>query len=120
MVLHSGAYDLNLLYHENPWLRSLLNPAGEESPKLLSILPEVSTWHAPTLVLHGREDFLVSVHQANLLRDSLDAAKKPYRFVLYPNDGHRLPPDDVRQKAAAFFEEHTGSACPTKAPRAAR
>jgi dipeptidyl aminopeptidase/acylaminoacyl peptidase len=120
MVLHSGAYDLNRLYQENPWLRSMLNPAGENNPKLLSILPEVSTWHAPTLVLHGREDFLVSVQQANLLRNSLDAAKKPYRFVLYPNSGHRLPADDVRQETTAFFEEHSGSACPTTAPRLAR
>jgi dipeptidyl aminopeptidase/acylaminoacyl peptidase len=53
-------------------------------------------WYAPTLVLHGEKDSLVSVQQANLLRDSLDAAKKPYRFVLYPDNGHRLPPEDVR------------------------
>jgi len=120
MVLHSGTYDLNRLYQETPWVRSMLNPAGEDNPKLLSILPEVATWYAPTLLLHGREDFLVSVQQANLLRDSLDAAKKPYRFVLYPNNGHRLPPDDVRQKATTFFQEHSGSACPTTAPRLAR
>ena len=115
MVLHSGAYDLNRLYQDNPWFRSMLNPAGEDNPKLLSILPEVSTWYAPTLVLHGREDFLVSVQQANLLRESLAAAHKPYRFVLYPNSGHRLPSDDVRRKATAFFQESSGSACPPPA-----
>ena len=79
----------------------MLNPDGEKNPKLISILPEVATWHAPTLVLHGEEDFLVSVEQANLLSESLEAAKKPYRLVLYPiaaiachgrrqKKGHRL------------------------------
>jgi len=111
IVLHSGAYDLNRLYQETPWIRSLLNPNGERNPKLISILPEVPTWYAPTLILHGGKDSLVSVQQAILLRDSLEAAKKPYRFVLYPNDGHRLPPEDVRKKATAFLEENSGSAC---------
>lgn len=116
IILHSGAYDLNRLYQETPWFRSMLNPSGEQNPKLISILPEVSTWHAPTLVLHGKKDSLVSVQQANLLRDSLEAAKKPYRFVLYPNNGHRLPLEDVRKKATAFLEENSGSACPATTP----
>jgi dipeptidyl aminopeptidase/acylaminoacyl peptidase len=111
IVLHSGAYDLNRFYQETPWFRSMLNPNGEKNPKLINILPEVPTWHAPTLVLHGEKDFLVSVQQANLLRDSLEAARKPYHFVLYPNNGHRLPPEDVRKKATVFLEENSGSAC---------
>ena len=111
VVLHSGAYDLNRLYQETPWIRSLLNPNGERNPKLISILPEVPTWYAPTLILHGGKDSVVSVQQAILLRDSLQAAKKPYRFVLYPDNGHRLPPEDVRKKATAFLEENSGSAC---------
>ena len=111
IVLQSGAYDLNRFYQETLWSRYLLNPSGEKNPKLISILPEVSTWHAPTLVLHGGKDSLVSVQQANLLSDSLEAAKKPYRFVLYPNNGHRLPLEDVRKKATAFLEETSKSAC---------
>ena len=116
MVLQSGAYELNLFYQETLWFRSLLNPNGEENPKLISILPEVSTWHAPTLLLHGGEDWLVPVQQANLLRDSLEAAKKPYRFILYPHNGHRLPVDDVRKKTTAFLEENSGSACSPNTP----
>ena len=111
IILHSGAYDLNRFYQEAPWVRSILNPNGDENPKLISILPEVSTWHAPTLVLHGGEDSIVSVHQAQLLRDSLEAAKKPYQFVLYPNSGHLLPVEDVRKKTTAFLKENSGSAC---------
>jgi dipeptidyl aminopeptidase/acylaminoacyl peptidase len=67
-------------------------------------------------VLHGEKDSLVPVKQATLLRDSLEAAKKPYRFVLYPDNGHRLPVEDVRKKATAFLKENSGSACRTGAP----
>jgi dipeptidyl aminopeptidase/acylaminoacyl peptidase len=116
IVLQSGAYDLNRFYQETLWFRSMLNPSGEKNPKLISILPEVSTWHAPAMVLHGGKDFLVSVQQANLLRDSLEAAKKPYRFVLYPDNGHRLPAEDVRKKTTAFLAENSGSACRTNVP----
>jgi dipeptidyl aminopeptidase/acylaminoacyl peptidase len=111
VVLQSGAYDLNRFYQETRWFRSMLNPNREENPKLISILPEVSTWRAPTLVLHGGKDSLVSIQQANLLRDSLEAAHKPYLFVLYPNNGHRLPSEDTRRKATAFLKENSGSAC---------
>jgi dipeptidyl aminopeptidase/acylaminoacyl peptidase len=111
VVLQSGAYDLNRFYQDTLWFRSMLNPSGEQNPKLISILPQVATWHAPTLLLHGGKDLLVSVHQANLLRESLEVANKPYRFVLYPNNGHRLPVEDVRKKASAFLEETSGSAC---------
>jgi dipeptidyl aminopeptidase/acylaminoacyl peptidase len=115
IVLHSGAYDLNRFYQDNIWFRSMLNPTGEKNPKLISILPEVATWHAPTLILHGEEDFLVSVQQANLLSESLEAAKKPYRFVLYPNSGHYLPSEDVRRTVTAFLKEVSGSACRARA-----
>jgi dipeptidyl aminopeptidase/acylaminoacyl peptidase len=111
VVLQSGAYDLNRFYQDTLWFRSMLNPSGEQNPKLISILPQVATWHAPTLLLHGGKDFLVSVQQANLLRESLEVANKPYRFVLYPYNGHRLPVEDVRKKATAFFQETSGSAC---------
>jgi dipeptidyl aminopeptidase/acylaminoacyl peptidase len=111
IILHSGAYDLNRFYQDTLWFRSLLNPSGEANPKLISILPEVSRWHAPTLLLHGEKDSLVPVKQATLLRDSLEAAKKPYRFVLYPDNGHRLPMEDVRKRTTSFLKELSGSAC---------
>src|SRR5215470_20188009 len=60
MVLHSGAYDLNRFYQDTLWFLSMLNPNGEQNQKLVSILPQVPTWRAPTLLLHGGEDWLVS------------------------------------------------------------
>ena len=66
VVLQSGAYDLNRFYWDEVWFRPMLNPSGDEDPKLISILPEVSTWHAATLLLHGELDLLVFVQQAYL------------------------------------------------------
>jgi dipeptidyl aminopeptidase/acylaminoacyl peptidase len=112
VILQSGAYDLNRFYHDTWWwFRSMLNPSGQPNPKLISILPEVPRWYAPTLILHGEEDPVVSVRQANLLSESLEAAQKPYRLILYPHSGHRLPMEDVRSKATAFLAENFGSAC---------
>ena len=113
VVLHSGAYELNRLYRETPysWLRRMLNPHEEADPKLYSVLPEVSKWRAPTLILHGSRDRLIPVLQATLLSDSLEAAHKPYQMVLFPESGHRLPMEEVREKTASFLRENAGSAC---------
>jgi dipeptidyl aminopeptidase/acylaminoacyl peptidase len=115
VVLHSGAYDLNLLYRDTAsrWIRGTLNPNGESQPKLFSVLTEVSKWNAPTLILHGSQDSLVPVNQALALRDTLRTLGKPHRFVLFPESGHRLPLGEVGVKAVSFLKESVGSACPT-------
>ena len=111
VVLRSGAYDLNRFYWDEVWFRPMLNPSGEEDPKLISILPEVSTWHAPTLLIHGELDLLVFVQQAYLLRDALKAANIPYELVIYPYYGHVIPREDVEKEATAFLRQTSGSAC---------
>lgn len=113
VVLHSGAYDLPRLYKETPtqWVRRALNPNGDKNPPLFSILPEVSTWTAPTLILHGAEDNLIPVNQARLLSDRLETVKIPHRFVVFPGVGHRLPVDGVRDEVLSFLRQHVGSAC---------
>jgi dipeptidyl aminopeptidase/acylaminoacyl peptidase len=115
LVLHSGAYDLNLLYRdtESRWIRGMLNPNGENDPKLFSVLTEVSKWDAPTLILHGSRDTLIPVNQALALRDALHRLGKPHRFVLFPESGHRLPPGEVGAKSVSFIRENIGSACST-------
>lgn len=113
MVLYSGAYDLGRLYREtsNYWLRRMLNPNGDENPKLLSLLPEASKWHAPTLILHGEQDMVIPVNQSLLLRDQLKAAGVPYRLVLYPHNGHFLPRASVREESINFLKEIAPSSC---------
>jgi dipeptidyl aminopeptidase/acylaminoacyl peptidase len=118
VVLHSGAYDLERLYQDTPnkWVRKMLNPNGDPHPKFFSILPAVSSWKAPTLILHGVEDSLVPVNQTQLLRAALDLAKTPYRLELFPGYGHRLPLEEVKEKTLSFLRENSGTACKTTDP----
>jgi dipeptidyl aminopeptidase/acylaminoacyl peptidase len=113
VILHSGAYDLNRLYKETSeqWVRRSLNPNGDTNPPLFSILPEVSGWSAPTLILHGSNDQLVPTNQAYLLHDRLAALGKTHRFIIFPDAGHRLPLDGVRVEVLSFLTQHVGSAC---------
>ncbi|MGH7771656.1 MAG: alpha/beta hydrolase family protein [Candidatus Binatia bacterium] len=113
VVLHSGAYDIGRLYKDtpSPWLRRSINPNGESNPHFFSILPEVSNWTAPTLILHGGNDQLVPTNQAYLLRDRLKALGKPHHLVLFPSAGHRLPLNGVREEVLSFLTQHVGSAC---------
>lgn len=118
VILHSGAYDLKRLYNDTSaqWVRRSLNPNGDSNPYLFNILPEVSAWTAPTLILHGSSDQLVPTNQAYLLRDRLEALGKPFRFAIFPGAGHRLPLDGVREEVLSFLTENVGSACRSNAP----
>ena len=113
VVLHSGAYDIPRLYRETPvlWVRQVLNPTGETDPKLFNILPEISAWKAPVLILHGAKDPLLPVNQAELLDRGLAAAGVPHRTVIFPEAGHRLPLDGVRSEVFSFLEKEVGSGC---------
>jgi len=118
VILHSGAYDLKRLYHDTSaqWIRRSLNPNGDADPHLFSVLPEVPSWTAPTLILHGGNDQLVPTNQAYLLRDRLEALGKPFHFTIFPDAGHRLPMDGVRDEVFSFLTENVGSACRANDP----
>lgn len=113
VILHSGAYDIDRLHRETQsyWVRLSINPNGEPNPRLFSVLPEVLDWTAPALILHGDKDQVVPVNQAFLLRDQLKDSGKPYRFVLFPDAGHRLPLRGVKDEVFSFLNQHVGSAC---------
>ena len=114
-VLYSGAYDLDMLYRETSsvWVRKLINPNGDANPKLMNLLGEVSRWRAPTLILHGGQDTLIPVNQALLLRDRLKAMGTPHRLVIYPDNGHFLPRQSVREETLNFLKETAPPACPS-------
>ena len=113
-VLYSGAYDLDMLYRETSsvWVRKLINPNGDANPKQLSLLGEGSRWRAPTLILHGGQDKLIPVNQALLLRDRLKTVGTPHRLVIYPEYGHFLPRQSIREQTVNFLKETTPAACP--------
>ena len=114
-VLYSGAYDLDMLYRETSsvWVRKLINPNGDANPKLMNLLGEVSSWRAPTLILHGGQDTLIPVNQALLLHDRLKAVGTPHRLVIYPDNGHFLPRQSVREQTLNFLKETAPPACPS-------
>ena len=113
-VLYSGAYDINRLYRETSslWVRKLINPNGDANPKLLNLLDQGSRWRAPTLILHGGRDQLIPVNQALLLRDRLQTLGTPHRLVIYPENGHFLPRQSVREQTINFLKETAPPACP--------
>jgi len=113
-VLYSGAYDLDMLYRETSsvWVRKLINPNGDANPKQLSLLGEGSRWRAPTLILHGGQDKLIPVNQALLWRDRLKTVGTPHRLVIYPEYGHFLPRQSIREQTVNFLKETTPAACP--------
>lgn len=113
ILLLAGAYDLPRLYQDthSMWIRKLLNPDGDTAPKLQNFLPETERWSAPTLILHGTEDGMIPVSQANLLRDQLRSFGKPHRLVLLPDRGHWLRLDEIKQPAMSFLQANGGSAC---------
>jgi dipeptidyl aminopeptidase/acylaminoacyl peptidase len=114
-VLYSGAYDLDMLYRETSsiWVRKLLNPNGDPNPKLLNLLGETPRWRAPTLILHGSQDKLIPVNQALFLRDRLKAVGTPHRLVIYPENGHFLPRQSIREQTVNFLKETIPPACPS-------
>jgi len=67
----------------------MLNPTGEENSKLISILPEVSTWSA-------REEEKKRFSDSRQTGDSATrfprSRQETLHLVLYPNNGHRPPP----------------------------
>lgn len=113
VLLLAGAYDLPRLYRDTPsfWIRKLLNPNGDATPKLENYLPETARWKAPTLILHGAEDGMIPVSQAKLLGDQLTSFGKPHRLVLLPERGHWLRLDAIREAALDFLRANGGSAC---------
>jgi len=113
VLLLSGAYDLPRLYQDTTsiWIRHLLNPSGDTAPKLQNFLPETERWRAPTLILHGVEDGMIPVSQANLLDAQLQSFGKPHRLVVIPDRGHWLRLDDIKAPALSFLKANGGSAC---------
>jgi acetyl esterase/lipase len=64
---------------------------------------------APTMILHGGQDNLVSPTQATILKDKLQAAGVVNEYVFYPNEGHGwFGPslDDSFNKIEAFLDKY--------------
>jgi acetyl esterase/lipase len=64
---------------------------------------------APTMILHGGQDNLVSSTQATILNDKLQASGVIHEYVYYPNEGHGwfgASLDDSFNKIEVFLDTH--------------
>lgn len=86
---------------------------GTDSPKLLrQISPEeqAEKADAPILLLHGKDDSVVPIQQAEAMKRSLEEAGKAVEFVAFNDQDHSLSHEGARiemlKKAVAFVEQH--------------
>jgi acetyl esterase/lipase len=79
-----------------------LNAYQQSSPTFF-----VGSLTAPTMLLHGGKDDLVSYTQSELLRDKLKAAGVVNQYIFYPNEGHGwygATLEDSFDKVKAFLD----------------
>jgi dienelactone hydrolase len=83
------------------WDRAALR---EQSPRRL-----VAAIQAPVLLIHGAEDVVVEADHSERMRDALEKAGKPHRFILQKNGDHYLSSERHRIEFLAevrkFIEE---------------
>ena len=91
-----GPADLDAMYH-HPWnamIPHLMELAIGGTPQTSSLyhdLSPVNFIHAgtpPTLILHGKRDYVVDISQSQLLQQRLEQAGVTHKLVVYPNAGH--------------------------------
>ena len=91
-----GPADLSAMYY-NPWnamipdlMKSFLGgtPETNTAYKDLSPVNFVTRTTPPTLIFHGRQDYLVSISQSEALQQKLQQAGVVNKLVIYPNAGH--------------------------------
>jgi dipeptidyl aminopeptidase/acylaminoacyl peptidase len=73
----------------------------------ISVLSYVQNLHVPVCIIHGDQDNIVPVSQAHTLRDRLQQAGKPHRYLEIPGATHMnlmgLP--QAWQQVEAFLSE---------------
>jgi dipeptidyl aminopeptidase/acylaminoacyl peptidase len=77
-----------------------------------SPLPYLDDIRAPLLVFQGAQDSNVPKAESDLLVAVLRELKKPYQYVVYPDEGHgfyrRQNLLDFYRRTTAFFVKHLG------------
>jgi acetyl esterase/lipase len=92
-----GPTELVQMYNNppNPFVPALLaSVTGATPTSNLTIYQQSSPFNfvvnssAPTLLLHGSNDIVVSTSQSTILQDKLNTVAVPNQYVLYPGGGH--------------------------------
>jgi dipeptidyl aminopeptidase/acylaminoacyl peptidase len=107
---------VTFLERTGPWRRALREAEYGSLETDRAFLEEISPIHraaqirAPLLVLHGRNDSRVPVHEAEQISDTLNKLGRPVELMVFENEGHGLVRRENQLTAwtrvAAFFAEH--------------
>ncbi|MEQ8558400.1 MAG: alpha/beta fold hydrolase [Henriciella sp.] len=95
------------------WLTQLGDPVNDYDDLLLrSPARHVDRLQAPVFLFHGREDEIVPIEQAELLRGRLQSASKPFEYEVMEKSGHSYgayrtdEPEVIRKQILAFLARH--------------
>jgi len=78
----------------------------KEAAKAASPVTYASSDDPPFLIVHGTNDPLVQIEQAELLHAALKKAGAPSTFVKIEGGGHGIGGPEVMERVRAFFDRH--------------
>lgn len=73
-----------------------------QGPRGFDPRPTLERLNVPGLWLLGAQDRSIPTRETVAILDELARSGRPYRWVVYPNAGHFIPPDDYLAEVAAF------------------
>ncbi|GLQ47810.1 prolyl oligopeptidase [Dyella lipolytica] len=116
----AGIYDLAMMYDkgdikERTIGRSYLEQAiGKDPSELAANSPDklADKIDVPVLLIHGEADERAPYAQAKAMRAALEAAHKPYEWLIKPNEGHGFYKEenrvDMYNHVQSFLEKNIG------------
>jgi len=95
------------------WLTQLGDPVNDYDDLIArSPARHVDRLTAPVFLFHGREDNIVPIEQAELLRSRLDSANKTFEYVVMEKSGHSYgayrtdEPETIRRDILEFLSRY--------------
>jgi dipeptidyl aminopeptidase/acylaminoacyl peptidase len=119
-VGYAGVYDLPSILTEYKTRRNkrrfnyFTESLGDDTQKLESYSPasQAEKIKVPIFLAHGKEDDIALPSQAELMRNALDKAGKPYEWMMVPQEGHGFYAAKNRiafyEKLEAFLAKYIG------------
>ncbi|MBW4049805.1 MAG: S9 family peptidase, partial [Proteobacteria bacterium] len=117
---YAGVYDLAMMYKKgsigsDKFGKSYLHTViGKDDADLAANSPDklADKIDVPVLLIHGEDDQRVPFAQAKAMRSALDAAHKPYEWLVKPGEGHGFYTEanniDLFNHLQAFLEKNIG------------
>ena len=122
----NGLSDLEMMYNEyvtkgvgsrSEFMRELQRQVGDRISSGMTLADRSPVNHAeavqaPLLLIHGKDDSVVSADQSRLMVRALKAAGKPHSYIELEGEDHWLSSAETRirmlKETEAFLREHLG------------